>query len=304
LGVIATLHQIGVSNLLAGAHASAPQACLSSTSGQSAMATFWLVVLGMVSGTAAGLLAGLIGFGGGVVIVPVVFYGLVETGTPGDLAAHVAVGTSLAAILPAALVSSLAHWRAGNTDSRFFREWGPGIVSGVVVAQLAAPHLRGSVMTGIFALLCLTFAVRFAFPSRFGPVLERPPAGNFRNIAGTAIGLCSGLAGVGGGILTNIVMTLAGMPMHKSIGRAAAAGVVVSLPATLVAALASGGSAPTRIGSIDLAVWASIAPAQTIAAWFGARLAQHVAADNLSRVVAGALITTGAVMFYSSIAGR
>jgi uncharacterized membrane protein YfcA len=158
-------------------------------------------------------------------------------------------------------------------------------------------------MTGIFALLCLTFAVRFAFPSRFGPVFERPPAGNFRRIAGTAIGLCSGLAGVGGGILTNIVMTLAGMPMHKSIGRAAAAGVVVSLPATLVAALASGASVPTRLGCIDLAVWASIAPAQTIAAWFGARLAQHVAADNLSRVVAGALFATGTVMLYSSVAG-
>jgi uncharacterized protein len=220
------------------------------------------------------------------------------------LAAHVAVGTSLAAILPAALVSSLTHWRAGNADIAFFREWGPGIATGVVVAQLAAPHLRGSMMTGIFALLCLTFAVRFAFPSQFCPVLQQPPAGNFRRIAGTAIGLCSGLAGVGGGILTNIVMTLAGMPMHKSIGRAAAAGVVVSLPATLVAALASGASAPTRLGSIDLAVWASIAPAQTVAAWFGARLAQHVAADNLSRVVAGALFATGTVMFYSSIAGR
>jgi len=89
--------------------------------GQSPMSSFWLVLLGMFSGTAAGLLAGLIGFGGGVVIVPVVFYGLVESGTPADQAAHVAVGTSLAAILPAALVSSLAHWRAGNTDIRFPR---------------------------------------------------------------------------------------------------------------------------------------------------------------------------------------
>src|SRR5215813_5963086 len=102
------------------------------------MSTFWLVLLGTVSGGAAGLLAGLIGFGGGVVIVPVVFYGLVEAGTPADQAAHIAVGTSLAAILPAALVSSVAHWRAGNTDIRFLRAWGPGIATGVVVAQLAA----------------------------------------------------------------------------------------------------------------------------------------------------------------------
>jgi uncharacterized protein len=156
----------------------------------------------------------------------------------------------------------------------------------------------------IFALLCLTFAARFAVPSRFGPVLDQPPAGKFCSITGVAIGLCSGLAGVGGGILTNIVMTLAGMPMHKSIGRAAAAGVVVSLPATFVAALASGASAPTRLGSIDLAVWVSIAPAQAAAAWFGARLAQHVAANNLSRIVAVALLATGAVMLCSSVTGQ
>ena len=276
----------------------------SSTFGESAVSTFWLVFLGMVSGTAAGLLAGLIGFGGGVVIVPVVFYGLVEAGTPADQAAHIAVGTSLAAILPTALVSSWAHWRAGNTDIRFLREWGPGIATGVVVAQLAAPHVRGSVMTGIFALLCLTFAARFAFPSRFGPVLEQPPVGRFRSISSAATGLCSGLAGVGGGILTNIVMSLAGMPMHKSIGRASAAGVVVSFPATLVAAFASGASAPTRLGSIDIAVWVAIAPAQAAAAWFGARLAQHVAANNLSRIVAVALLATGAVMLRSSLTGQ
>jgi uncharacterized protein len=270
----------------------------------STMSTFWLVLLGMVSGAGAGLLAGLIGIGGGIVIVPVVFYGLVEAGTPADQAAHVAVGTSLAAILPAALVSTLAHWRAGNTDIRFLRDWGPGIAIGVVVAQLAAPHVRGSVMTGIFALLCLIFAARFAFPSRFTPIMERPPTGRFPSIAGAAIGLSSGLAGVGGGILTNIFMTLAGMPMHKSIGRAAAAGVVVSLPATFVAALASGASAPTQLGSIDLAVWASVAPTQALAAWFGARLAQRVAADNLSRIMAVALLATGAVMLHSSVAGR
>jgi hypothetical protein len=70
------------------------------------------------------------------------------------------------------------------------------------------------------------------------------------------------------------------------ISTLAAAGVVGSLPATLVAAFASGGSAPTQLGSIDLAVWASVSPAQALAAWFGARLAQRVAADNLSRIMA------------------
>jgi len=76
------------------------------------MSALWLVLLGSIAGAAAGLLAGLIGIGGGIVVVPVVYYGLLAGGTAPDQAAHVAVGTSLAAILPAAVVSSLSHWRA------------------------------------------------------------------------------------------------------------------------------------------------------------------------------------------------
>jgi uncharacterized membrane protein YfcA len=264
------------------------------------MSLLWLVCLGLVSGVGAGLLAGLIGIGGGIVIVPVMYYGLISAGASADQAAHVAVATSLAAILPAALASSVGHWRAGNTDFAFLREWGPGIA---IAAQLVAPHLRGSFMTAMFGLFTLFAAVRFAAPGRFQPLLQEPPNGNFRRVAGISIGLVSGFAGVGGGILTNVVMVLSGVPMHKSIGRAAAVGVVIGLPATLVAAFASAPSQAADIGSINLSMWACIAPAQAVAAWFGARLAQRIAADNLSRVFACALAVTGVVMLGSSFAG-
>jgi uncharacterized membrane protein YfcA len=214
---------------------------------------------------------------------------------------HVAVGTSLAAILPASIVSFLAHRRAGNTDFAFLRDWGPGIAIGVVVAQVVAPHVRGTFMTAIFALLCLLFAVWFAFPQRFRPLAERPPGGAFRHLAAAGIGLSSGFAGVGGGILTNIVMTLSGLPMHKSIGRAAAAGVVVSVPATIAAALASKANHPMELGSIDITMWACIAPAQAAAAWLGARVAPVVSAEHLSRIFATALSVTGAIMLRSSL---
>lgn len=260
-----------------------------------------LVVLGCAAGVGAGLLAGLIGIGGGIVVVPVIYYGLVSSGVASDEAVHVAVATSLASILPAAVVSFLVHRRAGNTDFAFLRDWGPGIAIGVVAAQFAAPHVRGALMTAIFAVMCLVFAVRFAFPKRFHPIAEQPPGGRFRHVAGVVIGVTSGFAGIGGGILTNIVMTLSGLPMHKSIGRAAAAGIVVSVPATLAAALASEAHHAFEVGSIDLTMWASIAPAQAVAAWFGARIAPFISAAHLSRVFAGALSATGVTMLYSSL---
>jgi uncharacterized protein len=265
------------------------------------MSVLWLVCLGLVSGAGAGLLAGLIGIGGGIVIVPVMYYGLLSAGASTDQAAHVAVATSLAAILPAALASSFGHWRAGNTDLAFLREWGPGIAMGVVAAQLVAPHLRGSVMTGVFGLFTLMAAVRFAAPERFRPLFDQPPNGNFRRMASMGIGLVSGFAGVGGDILTNVVMVVSGVPMHKSIGRAAAVGVVVSLPATIVAVFESAPMEAGNIGMINLSMWACIAPAQAVAAWFGARLAQRIAADSLSRLFAGAMAATGIVMLRSSL---
>lgn len=265
------------------------------------MSNLTLLLLGSVAGAGAGLLAGLIGIGGGIVVVPVVFYGLTVSGIPTDAAAHIAVATSLAAILPASIVSFLGHRRSGNTDVGFLVTWGPGIAAGVVAAQIAAPHVRGVILSAIFGLLCLIFAIRFGFPDRFRPVLQDPPNGIFPQVTGVFIGVASGFAGIGGGILTNIIMTLTGLPMHKSIGRAAAVGIVVSLPATLTAALASHAVQPLEIGAIDLPMWVSIAPTQALAAWFGARLAPRLSAAHLSRIFAGALAFTGVAMLQSSI---
>ena len=266
------------------------------------MTTASLICLGLLSGVGAGLLAGLVGIGGGIVVVPVVYYGLLNSGVSADQAAHVAVSTSLAAILPAAIVSSVGHWRAGNIDFRFLRDWGPGIAVGVVVAQFTAPHIRGSVLIGVFAAFCLLVAVRFAAPGQFRPMLSQPPNGHWRRISGVAIGLVSGFAGVGGGIMTNIVMSLSGLSMHKSIGRAAAAGVVVGAPATIVAALATSPGDAAQLGSINLQMWACIAPAQAAAAWIGAHLAQRTSATALSRVFALSLAATGILMLRSSLA--
>jgi uncharacterized membrane protein YfcA len=96
-------------------------------------------------------------------------------------------------------------------------------------------------------------------------------------------------------------MTLSGLPMHKSVGRAAATGIVVSIPATLVAAMATHSSNPTQLGSIDLAIWLCIAPAQAAAAWLGAGIAARSSALLLSRIFSLVLAVTGVAMLRSAI---
>jgi uncharacterized membrane protein YfcA len=96
-------------------------------------------------------------------------------------------------------------------------------------------------------------------------------------------------------------MSFSGLSMHKSIGRAAAAGVVVEAPATIVAALAPNLGDAAQLGSINLPIWACIAPAQAAAAWIGAHLAQRTSANVLSRVFALSLAATGILMLRSSL---
>src|SRR5260370_39873888 len=98
-----------------------------------------------------------------------------------------------------------------------------------------------------------------------------------------------------------MVMRVSGLRMNKSSGRGAAGGVVVSIPATVVAAFASKAIQPTQIGSIDYAIWACIAPAQAIAAWFGAGLAARISAERLSRIFAIALAISGFAIVHSAL---
>lgn len=187
------------------------------------MSVLALIALVVAAGAGVGMLAGLIGIDGGIVIVPAMYYGLLSAGASADQAAHVAVATSLAAILPAALASSFGHWHAGNTDIAFLRAWGPGIAIGVVAADLVAPHLGSSVLTGTFGLFTL-MAVRFAAPRRLHALFIQAPNGDFRRVAGLGIGRASGFAGTGAG-------TLSGWHSRTSTLVALTLGAMMSMPA-------------------------------------------------------------------------
>src|SRR5262249_59914923 len=105
----------------------------------------------------------------------------------------------------------------------------------------------------------------------------------------------------GGGWLTTVVMRVSGLPRQRGGGGAGPGGVVVSVPATLVAAMATHSASPTQLGSIDLAIWVCIAPAQAAAAWLGASLAARSSAVLLSRVFAIVLMATGLAMLRSAV---
>ena len=126
----------------------------------------WLIGLAlslMVTGIIAGLMAGLLGVGGGIVIVPVLYHLFTFLGIDEAVRMHVAVGTSLATIIPTSIISSRSHYNRGSLDPSILKKLIPGVVIGVGIGAILSGILNGQVLTAIFAVMALLVALNMAF---------------------------------------------------------------------------------------------------------------------------------------------
>jgi len=263
-----------------------------------------LALLMLGTGAAAGLLAGLLGVGGGIVIVPILFLVLDTLAFPESVAMHVAVATSLATIVPTSLASSRAHHAKGNFDADLFRRWAPFIAIGAAIGGLLAGFLGGAGLKLVFGIVALAVAINMALPSK--PVqVDRLPAGKLTQggIAG-GIGLFSALMGIGGGSLSVPALSMYSVPTHRAIGTAAAFGFVIALPAVF-GFVWSGwempGRPPGSLGYVNLAAAALIFPVAALFAPLGARLAHALPAGRLRQAFALFLGFTALRMLWTAI---
>jgi uncharacterized protein len=260
-----------------------------------------LVVALLATGIIAGLLAGLLGVGGGIVVVPVLYHLFTLLGVDESVKMHVAVGTSLATIIPASIMSSRAHAKKGNLDVSLLRTWGPALLVGVLIGIAISGYLRGTTLTAIFAVVALLVAANMAFRSKGLALTDALPPTPFKQIIGTLVGGFSTLMGIGGGTLSVPLLTAFGYPIHRAVGTAAAIGMVISLPGAigfLINGLGVPNRPPLSLGYINLAGLALIVPMTMMMAPIGARIAHAVNANRLRQVFAFFLFLTSLRMLY------
>lgn len=186
-----------------------------------------------LGGAAMGLLAGLFGVGGGAISVPLLFELFRFLGHPDTVAMPLAVGTSLAIILPTSLRSAHAHWQRGAVDMGLLRAWALPVLAGVVLGSWLAQFAPPGVFQGAFVLTSSVIAARLLFGKdrwRLGSVL---PAGPVLWLYGALTGLMSVLMGIGGGALATMVQTLHGRDIHRAVATSAGVGVLIAVPGTL-----------------------------------------------------------------------
>ncbi len=260
----------------------------------------------LLLGSVTGFLAGLLGIGGGMLMVPFLTMILAHRGVPADLAVKMAIATSMSTILFTSLSSVRAHHRRGAVRWDLVRRIAPGIVVGGLLAGAGVfALLKGAWLAIIFALFVGFSATQMLRNTKPKPSRQMPgAAGQFG--AGGAIGFLSGLVGAGGAFVSVPFMTWCNVAIHNAVATSAALGFPIALANTLgyvIGGWSLTPALPGAFGYLYLPALAVIASTSVLLAPFGARTAHAMDTAQLKRVFASLLFALAAYMLHKGLSG-
>ncbi|MEQ9462333.1 MAG: sulfite exporter TauE/SafE family protein [Haliea sp.] len=245
-----------------------------------------LVLAMLATGIVAGVMAGLLGVGGGIVIVPVLDVALGTQGVDPAIRMHIAVATSLATIILTSVSSTRAHHQRGSVDFGLARNWGGYILAGSVLGAWLASHLHSNVLALIFGAVAVLLGLRMLLLGGRNPEpVEETPRGAGIRLIPLGIGGLSSMMGIGGGTFSVPVLSLLGHRIHRAVGTSALFGLLISVPGAIAFVATGWGDPrlpPGSLGFVNLLGLACIAPATMLAAPYGARLAHRLNARQLN----------------------
>lgn len=259
-------------------------------------------LLYLTLGAVAGVLAGLLGIGGGLVIVPMLSFAFALQGMDPSYILHIALGTSLASIIFTSISSLRAHHKRGGVIWSVFWKITPGIIVGTYFGSWIASHLSTSFLKMFFGLFLLYVATQMLLG--FKPRASRELPGSPIMIgAGSAIGIFSSLVGIGGGTLSVPFLVFHNTVMQKAIGTSAAIGLPIALAgSTGYIVHGFGLDLPQgTIGFVYLPALAGIVAASVLTAPLGAKLAHSLPVDKLKKIFALLLYLVGLKMLLGSL---
>ncbi len=249
----------------------------------------------LVLGGVAGVLAGLLGVGGGLVIVPGLLWVFRADGFDAAVVAHLAVGTSLATIVPTSLSSIRAHHRRGAVLWPIVGRLAPGIVVGAWLGAAIADRLATAWLQRVVGVFALVVAVQMLLGERAEARRGLPGSAGLAAI-GAGIGTLSGLVGIGGGSMTVPFLTWCSVDIRRAVATSAACGLPIALAGAIGFALAGWHETGLPAGSTGYLYWPAlvgVAVASVLTAPLGARLAHTLPVSVLKRVFAAVLVLVG-----------
>jgi len=260
-----------------------------------------ILLMYILVGAIAGVLAGLLGIGGGLVIVPMLVFCFVRQGVPEAMIMHLALGTSLASIMFTAVSSFRAHHKRGAVHWDVVRKIVIGIFTGTFIGSYIAAQLSTRFLKGFFVVFLYYVAVQMLSGKKPKPTRQIPGRTAMFGV-GNVIGVVSSLVGIGGGTLSVPFMIWCNMPVHHAIGTSAAIGFPIAIAGTIgyiVNGWSITGLPEYSLGYIYLPALVGIVVTSVLTAPLGVRLAHSLPVNRLKRVFAVLLLVVGTRMLIS-----
>ena len=260
-----------------------------------------LFVLSLAA-SVAGFMAGLLGVGGGIIIVPALYYAFTVLDFDIATRMHLSVGTSLAIIIPTSIISTKTHMEYDAVDFKLIKSFGIFILFGVIGGTFLAVNLKTPAFVLFFSIMAFIVGLFFIF---FREKLLKNPkmiSDSAKNISGVIIGFISVLLGIGGGSLMVPFMRTFGYDIRKSIGTAAAVGFLIAVtgPTTMIIGgnIIDNVNTPYSVGYINLLGFAVFVPVTMVMARIGAKVVYKIDKKLLSRIFGCFLLIVSARSFF------
>jgi len=250
-------------------------------------------------GAVAGVLAGLLGVGGGIVLVPSFYYVFSSMGYDSPYLMQICLATSLATIIVTSTRSVLSHNKKGAVDWEVLRTWAPGIAVGAITGVLVVAALRSVVLQGIFGVMGICIGLYMGFGRSTWRLAKDMPRGTVRAVLSVMVGFLSVLMGIGGGSFGVPLMTLHGRPIHRAVATAAGFGGLIALPSVIAfffVTIPAGSRPPFTLGAVNLAAFAVVVAMTLMTAPIGVRLAHRLDPKPLKRIFAVFLVLVASNM--------
>lgn len=265
-----------------------------------------MLALVALIGAVAGVIAGMLGVGGGIILVPAFYFAFISLGYGPDGLMQICLATSLATIVVTSARSLMGHHRRGAVDWEILRGWALGIGAGAVVGVVVASGLRGDVLMLLFGILGLCVGLYLAFGRSDWRLGAAMPVGWARAVTGPILGFLSVLMGIGGGSFGVPLMTLYGVAIHRAVGTAVGFGLLIAVPsvaAFLVIPVTSANPPPFTIGQVNLVGFLIVVAMTLLTTPIGVRLAHGLDGKRLKQAFAAFVLVMALNMIRKAILG-
>ena len=263
-----------------------------------------LLAMLLGGGLIMGLLAGMLGIGGGGIMVPILYEVFSAIGVDEAVLMHLCVGTSLAVIMPTSLRSFHSHKAKGAVDMEIIRSMVLPVVAGVVIGTLVARYTSSTILTVIWAGAATMMSLKMFFGRESWKLGDDIPGNPGRALYGLFIGTISTLMSIGGGAFVTMMMTLYGRPIHQAVGTSSGFGPMIAIPGTLGFIWAGWGVAgvpPGSLGYVSFLSAAIIVPVSVLAAPLGVRMAHGISRRKLELFFATFLALVASRFFWTLV---